>query len=323
MLLSFIIPAYNVCDKIERCITSINSIPLNREDFEIIVVDDSSTDNTLETTEKLLKENNLCYTFLQQDKAGQATARNKGLALAKGKYVWMVDADDEIIHNTLLFDTLLKDPEADLITFNYEEDWLTHTVKHKNFKEKHYVTGIKFLSHNYEKGSYLWNKIYRKDAIKDILFIDGLTHIEDMCFNVHAIVTLKNILCLPIIGYRYYRYPKRKLVGENLITERMKANEDSLKAYQAIYELAVNSDQSAQDILYKILNFDTMAHLYSIFLNDNGVILKRYRDIYRSMGLYPFSKTTNIKANIFRMVINNPILTSILKFFFNANTACR
>lgn len=322
MLLSFVIPAYNVGEKIKMCLTSISRIPLSKEEYEIIIVDDFSMDNTISVAEDFLIKNKLCYSLLRQEKEGQASARNKGIKISKGKYIWMVDSDDEILPDPSIVDVLITDSNAELITFNYEEVWSNHSSVQHKFLEKRYVTGIDFLA-NSVGGSYLWNKIYRRDAVQNIKFIEGSTHIEDMCFNVHAIVTLKNILCLPIIGYRYYRYPKRKLMGENLITERMKANEDSLKAYQAIYELAVNSDQSAQDILYKILNFDTMAHLYSIFLNDNGVILKRYRDIYRSMGLYPFSKTTNIKANIFRMVINNPILTNILKFFFNANTVCR
>ena len=322
MLLSFVIPAYNVGEKIKMCLTSISRIPLSKEEYEIIIVDDFSMDNTISVAEDFLIKNKLCYSLLRQEKEGQASARNKGVKISKGKYIWMVDSDDEILPDPSIVDVLITDSNAELITFNYEEVWSNHSSVQHKFLEKRYVTGIDFLA-NSVGGSYLWNKIYRRDAVQNIKFIEGSTHIEDMCFNVHAIVTLKNILCLPIIGYRYYRYPKRKLMGENLITERMKANEDSLKAYQAIYELAVNSDQSAQDILYKILNFDTMAHLYSIFLNDNGVILKRYRDIYRSMGLYPFSKTTNIKANIFRIVINNPILTSILKFFFNANTVCR
>ena len=320
MILSFIIPTYNVCDKIDVCITSISNIPLSKTDFEVIIVDDSSTDNTLSVTENLLKENKLSYSILRQDKAGQATARNRGLALAKGKYVWMVDAVDEVIHNSLLFDTLLKDPDADLITFNYEEDWLTHIVKHEDFKEKKYVTGIKFLSQNYEKGSYLWNKIYRKDAIKDILFLDGLTHIEDMCFNIYAILEINTILCLPLVGYRYFRYPKHKLIADKLLAERKKANEDSLKVYQAIYILAKNSSEEIGELLHEILKFNILAHLFTIFINDKESTLIQYREIYRKMGLYPFAKTNNKRANFFRIIINRPLLTKVCKFFLFFNS---
>ena len=97
MLLSFVIPSYNVCEKIEKCLTSICRIPLSKDEYEIIVVDDSSTDNTISVAEDFLIENKLCYSLLKQDKKGQASARNKGIRISKGEYIWMVDSDDEIL----------------------------------------------------------------------------------------------------------------------------------------------------------------------------------------------------------------------------------
>ena len=141
MLLSFIIPTYNVSNKIELCLNSISHIPLNKNDYEIIVIDDSSADNTTAITEKFLEENKLNYTLLQQKKAGQASARNKGLDVAKGKYIWMIDSDDEIVSNWEIWNSLISDTNIELITFNYEEIWLKKTIIQQKFQKKQYVSG--------------------------------------------------------------------------------------------------------------------------------------------------------------------------------------
>ena len=315
MLLSFIIPTYNVSNKIELCLKSISNIPLRKKDYEIIVIDDSSTDDTVEISEKFLKENKLNYTLLQQKKSGQASARNKGLDVAKGKYIWMIDSDDEIVSNWEIWNSVISDTNIELITFNYEEIWLKKTIIQQKFQKKQYVSGVDFLA-NSKGGSYLWNKIYHRGTIRNIRFIEGSTHIEDMCFNVHAIINISSILCLPVTGYKYYRYPKRKLKGKDLLIERSKANADSFKAYQSINELVLRTDNRTQEILYSILGFEILAHLYSIFKNDAYSVLLKYKEHYRSMGLFPCVKGKNFKANLFRIIVNNSWLTQIVHYFY-------
>ncbi|WP_314824344.1 glycosyltransferase family 2 protein, partial [Prevotella histicola] len=203
MLLSFVIPTYNVGGKIEMCLTSISRISLSKDDYEVIIIDDSSTDNTINEAEEFLSKNMLSYTILMQKKEGQASARNKGIKISKGKYIWMVDSDDEIIPDPAIVEILIADSNAELITFNYEEVWSDHTSLQYKYLKEHYLTGIEFLE-TAVGGSYLWNKIYRRDSVQSMKFIEGSTHIEDMCFNVNAIINMKSILCLPLFGYRYY-----------------------------------------------------------------------------------------------------------------------
>lgn len=318
MLLSFIIPTYNVSNKIELCLKSISHIPLRKKDYEIIVIDDSSTDDTVEIAEKFLKENNLEYTLLRQNKSGQASARNKGLGVSKGKYIWMIDSDDEIISDSEIWDNLINNTKVELITFNYEEIFPSKAVLQQKIQRKQYMSGIDFLA-NSVGGSYLWNKIYHRNTIQNIRFIEGSTHIEDMCFNVHAITNISSILCLPVAGYKYYRYPKRKLRGKDLLTERCKANSDSFRAYQAIRGFALRADRRTQEILYNILSFEILAHLYSIFKNDDYSVLLEYKELYRSMGLYPCVKVKNTKANLFRIIINNTWLTKVVHYFMKSS----
>lgn len=100
MDLSIIIPAYNSALYITKCLISCCKQDILQSDYEIIVVDDGSTDNTKEIVCNLQKEyRNIKYIY--QDNAAQGAARNNGLRQALGKYTWFVDSDDWIKENCL------------------------------------------------------------------------------------------------------------------------------------------------------------------------------------------------------------------------------
>ena len=81
----------------------------------------------------------------------------------------MVDSDDEIIPDPAIVEILIADSNAELITFNYEEVWSDHTSLQYKYLKEHYLTGIEFLE-TAVGGSYLWNKIYRRDSVQSMKF---------------------------------------------------------------------------------------------------------------------------------------------------------
>lgn len=97
--ISYIIPVYNAEAYIERCIDSI--LGQQNTKMEIIVVDDGSTDGTLDILHQLAEKNNNIYIF-HQNNSGQGIARNFGLEKATGDYIWFIDADDWIEEAALL-----------------------------------------------------------------------------------------------------------------------------------------------------------------------------------------------------------------------------
>jgi len=100
MKLSIIIPAYNVTPYIEKCVRSCEMQDIKKDEYEVIIVDDGSTDNTKECVKLLQKEfSNIKYIF--QENARQGAARNNGLRNANGEYIWYVDADDWIEENCI------------------------------------------------------------------------------------------------------------------------------------------------------------------------------------------------------------------------------
>jgi len=93
MLVSFVVPAYNVEEYIGTCLTSL----LNQtdRDFEIIIVDDGSTDKTYEIAHSILKSSaDVKWKLLKQENKGVSVARNVGMSMASGRYIVFVDSDD-------------------------------------------------------------------------------------------------------------------------------------------------------------------------------------------------------------------------------------
>lgn len=121
MKLSIIIPAYNVEQYIEKCLLSCLEQDIPHSDYEIIVVNDGSHDGSLAIAERIAATaKNI--TVVSQRNGGLSAARNKGLSLAKGEYVWLVDSDDWIEKNCLASLTMLMDG-ADFIVIGSKKIW--------------------------------------------------------------------------------------------------------------------------------------------------------------------------------------------------------
>ena len=119
--ISFIIPIYNSEKFIARCVSSVidQGLPLN--DFEIIIINDGSTDDSLSVVQELQKKH-AAIRIINQDNQGVAVARNVGIDAAVGEYLWFVDNDDVLIRNSarhLLAHVMQNN--LDVLTFGVKE----------------------------------------------------------------------------------------------------------------------------------------------------------------------------------------------------------
>src|SRR5690606_27089299 len=121
LLLSIVIPVYNVSEYVEKCIRSCYNQAVNQSCYEIIVINDGSKDDSLAICERLQEE----FTDLKiitQNNKGLSGARNTGIANAHGKYIWFVDSDDWIEDNCLIeIFELIKSYDVDVF-------WMGHTI---------------------------------------------------------------------------------------------------------------------------------------------------------------------------------------------------
>lgn len=130
MFLSFIIPVYNAEAYLAHCLNSLLAQDLAAEDYEILCVNDGSTDRSPAILRQF-EENHPNITVIHKENGGVTTARNAGLAAAKGDYIWFIDSDDLVKPNCLSRLKALTGPRCDRVVFGAyqfldeltEEEW--------------------------------------------------------------------------------------------------------------------------------------------------------------------------------------------------------
>lgn len=115
MKVSFIIPAYNASGTIIRCLDSIYGLPVEESDFEVIVIDDCSADNTVELVKEYANRHSNLVLLCQPENHRQGAARNRGVAIAKGKYIVFVDSDDETAKGVICAVQMAEEENLDMV----------------------------------------------------------------------------------------------------------------------------------------------------------------------------------------------------------------
>lgn len=186
MKYSVIIPAYNAEKTICRCVKSIISQPY--EDYELIIVNDGSSDNTLSVCKALAGESNKIK-LIDISHSGVSVARNKALDEAKGEYVTFVDSDDYVAKNYFsLIDSQLSDYDLLIFAKCTVSENAIHLIDVKPFSAK---TADKTIA---KVGKLICNKVinspctkvYRKNIIENnsVRFPESASMAEDKAFNV-------------------------------------------------------------------------------------------------------------------------------------------
>lgn len=130
-LLTIVVPTYNISEYIEKCINSF--LEVNEKyykDFEVIVVNDGSTDNSVQVVENLIIDSNIDLRIISKENGGHGSTINVGIAEAKGKYFKVIDGDDWIDISS--FETLLeklKTIDVDMVISNYTEQHVYNNSK--------------------------------------------------------------------------------------------------------------------------------------------------------------------------------------------------
>lgn len=168
LLLSYIIPLYNTEAYIVRCLRSIIAQDLPEGGYEVIVVDDGSTDGGRELVEALAAEHPQMR-LLSQTNAGVSAARNKALDAARGRFVQFVDSDDYLAEG--MMQSLLQraiDESLDVLVFNYNcVDADGNDRPHDrddNYPSTAAMTGVDYLEHH-SMTPYVWRFLVRRDYL--------------------------------------------------------------------------------------------------------------------------------------------------------------
>lgn len=182
---SVIIPVYNRVDLIEKTVESVIS-QKNSEKYQIILVDDGSTDGSDIKCDELSEKYSNVFAFHQKN-AGVSAARNLGIEKSEAEWISFIDADDYILDG--FFDKMLEGEDADLICCAYTgNSGISEALPNAFGKKIYYRDEVRNVLFPVMLDSYTfyqcWNKLYRKSIIDEnsIRFPVGVKYAEDMIF---------------------------------------------------------------------------------------------------------------------------------------------
>ena len=210
---SIIVPVYNVEKFLKNSIESL----LNQtyKNIEIILINDGSTDGSLNVIKELAKQDNRIVVINKQN-TGVSDTRNVGIECAKGKYITFFDSDD-YVENTYIEDTIevMKKYNVELVNVGFFSE-----VESENTSVQEFYMDSKLYSNKEEiKEDFvalwdnamlynIWNKIYVKDIIdKNNIRFSGKSHGEDVEFNMDYLLCTSSLYN---IGKCYYHYIRER-----------------------------------------------------------------------------------------------------------------
>ncbi|TXE10896.1 glycosyltransferase [Gelidibacter salicanalis] len=215
MKLSIIIPVYNVEKYIAQCLDSVLNQDLGPEEYEIIVVNDGSTDSSAEIAHSYAR-NNTNIKVIDKENGGVGSARNCGMDLAIGKYIYFIDSDDYLIKNSLkkLIDTC-ENNNLDMLTFlstsfSTAISKIETLVKNKEFRVSFgdkelspIVNGEDYLANVNYRGEIWWFITNREFLLRtNIRFIET-GWMEDAIFSLQLILEAKRMAHLKLDAHRH------------------------------------------------------------------------------------------------------------------------
>ena len=329
--ISVIIPLYNAEKYIGECLESI--LPQTFQDFEVIVVDDCSTDNSAAVAESYALKfgGRLRLAKTKKNSGGCAVPRNVGLPLSRGKYIFFIDADD-IITSTALKElySIAEEFNADVVRcekyYGVPEKFWFHVkagnkVNPSSYKLGDFVDKPTLVTDNlvervqkiYQR-HFMWNawaQLIRRDFIFEnrIRFVNIVS--EDVIFTICELCTAKRYILVPNV-VNYYRMRENSLIHQNLIRVDTKLDKhlhcwvNSIKCGVKYLDDFLNE----QDFFSK--RPDLKYALFEIFVND---MLRYVTEIYLKIPAYALDEILRREFG----KEDNTALTTVLFGLLNVN----
>ena len=207
-LLTYIVPVYNTEQYVLRCLRSILDQGLNAEQYEVLVVDDGSTDGSRNVIETLAAEHPVIR-LLSQENAGVSAARNLAIGKARGQYLQFVDSDDYLESGQMapLVNRAVEE-NLDILLFNYENvDVEGHTLPHTradNYEATAVVDGVSYLE-NHVMTPYIWRFLISREFLNrgGWRFDESLIVCEDGALIARMLLNTRRMAQAVEAPYRY------------------------------------------------------------------------------------------------------------------------
>lgn len=314
MRLSIVVNMYNTAPYLPKCMDTLLHQDISGDEYEIIIVDDGSTDESLVLANNYVyqRENNPSWPLIRifsHANKGLAGARNTGVDAAIGEYLCFVDPDDYIEKNSLsALIRQMDDEQLDMLRFNYQKvDEEGHFVADSEM-EAHFdysskiMTGKEFMAQRLTTTCYVWAYIYRIEIIKknNIRFIEG-GYFDDTPWLPRVLQIVKRINCTPI-RHQYYLQRGGSLVHTMNRESVLRKVNGQLNLLDG---LLGQMNQSTKDIhqWYKMM----IAHTCVSLLTSVAVFDYANKDYYlnKVKKLFPLKVNSACSSNLYKIRLLN------------------
>lgn len=303
--LSIVIPVYNVEKYISRCLESVINQDLDNSEYEIIIVNDGSPDNSVAIAEEYQKLHSNIR-IINRKNGGLSAARNTGFDAACGEYVWFVDSDDRIEPNCI--DFLVNKAEQDsldVLCFNLKKEFPNGRIEEfviTNDGELKLHSGENFLC-QVGMPPAAWAAIYKREFLinSNLRFYEGILH-EDQEFTPRAYTLAKRI---EFVNRSVYYYSQRDggIMKSRRDAQRCK---DLLTVADSLHRFATEQLQPHSPIYRSIIYRVYFCVTQSLaFQSDDHMPLSEYR----RKPYYPFDTSIIFGMMKYKLKLANMSLT--------------
>lgn len=277
LAISIIVPIYNVEEYLRKCIES--ALCQTYADFELILVDDGSPDNCGAICDEYAAKDERIR-VIHKENGGLSDARNAGLDIAEGKYIFFLDGDDFIDPNLLETVVPFMETGLDMLVFGYRNFFENEEVR----EIKHKWHGFAQVSGQLEKRNFLlnsllsyrigweaWNRVYRREVIEKyrLRFADNRKiFAEDLYFCLCYCAHAKSIRSIDVCLYNY-RIRGTSIMGQ----QKGKLN---IGRYNELGKAVLEHFQKWEDCSLLVENFYTIHYM---------IVMAHFLGTYQISGL--------------------------------------
>lgn len=315
--LSILIPVYNVASYINRCLDSIFLTNRYTEQFEVILVNDGSTDNSEELILPYINKYSNCKLISQANK-GLSMARNIGVEHSIGEYIWFVDSDDWLFEKSVdyileLIHTTDRDLYATILDYTYDNSKLNHRER---YIVNDNIVSINQYMFNYPVGAS--QRFVLKRTIWDrynLKFYPNIYH-EDGDWGPRMLICCTDVYIISKSIYHYYQ----RETGSIMSNWKLKNSHDLVFVSDRVRKLAHENAQYKTALLFLAFQFLVFAFQYEkiklvpeiseLYSNNKG-------KIYSLGAKILFKKISKVKKIRIIVYLIHPRFSEFLSKFYH------
>lgn len=282
MFLSFIVPVYNTEQYLDECLSSLLNQDIPADDYEIICVNDGSTDGSLKILQSYAQRHQNIR-VIDKVNEGVSVARNMGLDTARGKYVWMVDSDDFIAANILSeLSAVVAKSEPAIVDFGAYTFNESMSESEKTAYEQNALPATSFANHVYITKSLFLREFLGKHKIR---FDSEIAYSEDSLFKASCLIQSPALIKIEKALY-FVRFRKGSAItqtSDSSMKRKLESWYSASKQFRIFYQ---NCDIGLKPIMADLF----MANLWSVLSALSHLDYKKakpYLDEMKADNMFP------------------------------------